>query len=52
VKQDELTRIQSLIGEVAVAYEDEARNLDMYRTAGIDTVAVQSGYYDHGTAEY
>lgn len=52
MKRDELARIQAFGGDVRVAYEDERRNLDMYRAAGIETVYVHSGYYDLGTAEH
>lgn len=52
VKRDEVDRIRAHGGDLRIAFDDEKRNLEMYRRAGIQTVYVHSGYYDLGTIEY
>ena len=45
VKQEALAEIRALGLEVRLAFEDDLRNAEMFRAAGIPTVYIHSGYY-------
>ena len=46
VKLDALDRLRTDGHDVQLAVDDDPRNVEMYRLAGVPTVYVHSGYYD------
>lgn len=45
-KSDEVDALQRLGFRVMLAIDDDQRNIDMYRSKGIDALYVHSGYYE------
>lgn len=45
-KQDSLWELQQAGWEVRLAFEDDPRNLAMFRAEGVPSVYIHSGYYD------
>ena len=45
-KRHELSRLRAAGFEAALAIEDDERNIEMYRSEGVSTLYVHSGYYE------